>query len=139
MERIPGHAPALERLQPRLHEICDLMRALQWEVASEGRYRRAAHINLQELRAAVIQRLGDLGTEGPLRQLLALDSAVCIGALAKGRSSSSFKINGMLRAVLPWLILGDIRLSVFWAHTESNSADNPSRGREIPPPEAPPL
>lgn len=144
LERIPGHAPALERLQPRSHEICDLMRSLQWEVAQEGRYRRAAHISWQELRAAVAQvrrlaaqRLGDLGTKGPLRQLLALDSTVCAGALAKGRSRS-FKIKDMLRAVLPWLILGDILLGVFYVHTESNPADHPSHGREIPPPEAPP-
>ena len=71
-----------------------------------------------------------------LPRTLARGTWCSIGAVAKGRSSS-YKVNGLLRAQLPFLVLGNIALALLWIETESNLADHPSRFRELPPPKSP--
>ena len=65
------------------------------------------------------------------------DSRVVCGCVAKGRSSS-YKLNGMLRGLLPHLNMGKITISILWVETSSNYADHPSRFRDLPPPRSPP-
>ena len=69
-------------------------------------------------------------------QLAFNDSRVAIGAASKGRSSS-YKVNGLLRGQLPFLVMGNIALALLWIETESNLADCPSRFRELPAPKSP--
>ena len=78
----------------------------------------------------------DLQMQG-LRQLVALDSAVCVGALGKGRSSS-FKLNGIMMGLLPYLVVANLSVAAFWIGTKSNPADHPSRGTPLPSPMRPP-
>ena len=54
-----------------------------------------------------------------------------MGAMAKGRSSS-FRINGLLRATLPFLLVCDMALAFNWIGTKSNPADHPSRFEDLP-------
>ena len=71
------------------------------------------------------------------RQILFCDSSVTVGCVAKGRSSS-YKLNGILRGLLPWLIVGRIVLCLLWVGTAANIADYPSRFKELPQPTPPP-
>eukprot|EP00972_Heterocapsa_arctica_P066066 9745532-Heterocapsa_arctica.AAC.1 len=54
------------------------------------------------------------------------DSRVAIGCWAKGRSSS-YLLNGVLRATMGWLVFGRKALANFWICSGSNVADDPSR------------
>ncbi|CAE7434654.1 unnamed protein product, partial [Symbiodinium sp. KB8] len=108
---------------------------MPWTVTSSYSFRETSHVNLQELRALrrevirLVARGVCLGTV-----LIALnDSRVVVGAVAKGRSSS-FKLNGLLRGMLPHLVMGRVSLGVLWIETEANPADHPSRFRSLPPP-----
>ena len=67
-----------------------------------------------------------------------MDSAVCIGAFSKGRSSS-FRLNGILSVFSGHCILAGIELALIWIFTKANPADYPSRLRPLPHPLAPPF
>ena len=67
-------------------------------------------------------------------EILALnDSRVVLGAVVKGRSSNR-KLNGILRAMIPHLVVSGISLSLLWVETEATIADAPSRFRSLPAP-----
>ena len=111
---------------------------LPWRVCASYTFRQTSHINLQEARALrrEIRRIS--ADPRRRRQVIVClnDSRVVVGAVAKGRSSS-YKLNGLLRAWLPFLIAGDLALCMVWVETESNRADAPSRGHPLPIPRAP--
>ena len=54
------------------------------------------------------------------------------GAASKGRSSS-FRLNSILRSMLPYLVFANIVLGLIWVETAANPADYPSRFSAIPP------
>ena len=103
-----------------------------WEVLQSYPFGQTSHINLQEIRAlrALIRRLIRV-SPGPSRIVVAVDSQVTLGAVAKGRSSS-FQINGLLRSLLGLLILGNKRVHLLWVPSKSNPADYPSRFVGLP-------
>ena len=72
-----------------------------------------------------------------VQQLFISDSRVVVGAARHGRSPSR-TLNGVLRALVPYLLLGRIRPRFLWVDSKSNLADGPSRGFDVPPPEAQP-
>eukprot|EP00438_Fugacium_kawagutii_P003209 Skav218054 [mRNA] locus=scaffold214:1429603:1436014:- [translate_table: standard] len=112
-----------------------LGRCLHWTATSSYTFRETSHINLQEARALrkeVAHLAKDPANQGSI-QLCLNDSRVVCGAVSKGRSSS-FKLNGILRGMLPYLIFGQICLGLIWIETEANPADYPSRMKLIPPP-----
>ncbi len=82
------------------------------------------------------QFCSDIRNSG-LIQISLNDSRVVIGAFSKGRSSS-FRLNGILRSRLPFLVFSDICLALLWVETKSNIADYPSRFAALPIPRAPP-
>ena len=61
------------------------------------------------------------------------DSRVVCGAVTK-RRSSSFKLNGILRSMIPFLTRSNVVLGLLWIQKDSNPADHLSRGRDLPPP-----
>ena len=67
----------------------------------------------------------------PVRLVIAIDSRVTLGAVSKGRSSS-VQVNGLLRALTGWLILGRVRPYLLWVPSDANPADFPSRFRPLP-------
>jgi len=91
---------------------------------------------MRALRKEII-RISSAFRNGGAIRLCFNDSRVVVGACAKGRSSS-FKLNGLLRTQLPFLVFGDLALALLWVETESNVADFPSRFRPLPAPKLPP-
>lgn len=112
---------------------------LSWHVVASYHFRQTSHINLQEARALKreVVRLASDATNRSTIQICLNDSRVCCGAFAKGRSSS-YKLNGILRSLLPFLIFSKICLGLLWVETASNMADHPSRFAQLPPPRSPP-
>ena len=68
-----------------------------------------------------------------LRLVNLCDSRVCVGARAKGRSSSKH-INRILKRCFGFAIAGSKSLHNVWVSTHSNPSDFPSRFRPIPDP-----
>lgn len=114
--------------------------SLQWRIASSYHFRHTAHINLQEARAVKreVVRLASAPLSRDRVHFFLNDSRVVVGAFTKGRSSS-FRLNGLLRSTLPYLILSRMVLGFLWVETDSNPADHPSRFRELPWQKPPPL
>ena len=61
------------------------------------------------------------------RVLVLCDSTVCVGALAKGRSSAT-ALNWLIRTFAFELLFADIQLGMLHVGTKANPADAPSRG-----------
>jgi len=101
--------------------------ALDWSVVFSRAFIYPDHINVLELEAVIllIKRLSIDGWHH-CRVLVAIDSRVVVGAIAKGRSSSR-KLNFRLRKLAALLFLRDIYLEVIWVPTWANPADAPSR------------
>ena len=112
---------------------------LHWAVTSSYSFRNTSHINLQEARALrrEIIRLTSDFDRGGVVQICLNDSRVVVGAVAKGRSSA-FRLNGVLRTQLPFLVFGDVALALIWVETLCNRADYPSRFLPLPAPYRPP-
>lgn len=112
-----------------------LGKCLEWTATAGYSFGQTSHINLQETRALrreIAKLASDVKNAGTV-QIGLNDSRVVVGAVAKGRSSS-FKLNGVLRGMLPFLVLADITIALLWVETDSNPADHPSRGNPIPRP-----
>ena len=112
---------------------------LSWWTTASYSFRQTSHINLQEARALrreVALMASNRENRGTV-QLALNDSRVVCGAVTKGRSSS-FKLNGILRSMIPFLTLGNLALGLLWIETMSNPADYPSRFKIPPTPRDPP-
>ena len=112
-----------------------LGRTLHWRPTSSYTFRQTSHINLQEARAVKneVKKLALEEESWGKIQVSLNDSRVVCGAFTKGRSSS-FKLNGILRSMVPYLVFSHLVLSFIWVETGANPADYPSRFNPIPPP-----
>ena len=112
---------------------------LDWYSTASYVFKETSHINLQELRALrrELYKLASDKSNHNSVQLCFNDSRVVVGAVSKGRSSS-FKLNGLLRTLIPFLVLSNIALGLLWVETSSNPADFPSRFLPLPIPRSPP-
>ena len=132
MEFVPTSMPRVDDVTNRL------FKALIWKPHLSGKFARTAHINLQEMRALKLE-LKRMCCEDPpscrlhRRAVIGLDSRVCVGACSKGRSSS-FKLNGIMRTMVPYFVGAKVSCSYPWAETHSNPGDHPSRFADILPP-----
>ncbi len=125
------HGPALsEQLSARLGprhtlglQLCDFQVVLCVKVVDPQ------HINLEEARALVryvrwlLRRRDRFGH----RVVVLLDSRVVIGAVAKGRSSST-PLNALLRRLAALCFAGGLVLHCVFIPTAHNPGDWPSRG-----------
>ena len=112
---------------------------LPWYVTASYHFRQTSHINLQETRALrreIALMAQDVTHHGTV-QLCLNDSRVVVGAATKGRSSS-FKLNGILRTLIPLLTISNIFMALLWVETKCNPADYPSRFASLPSPRPPP-
>ncbi|CAE7669804.1 osm1 [Symbiodinium sp. CCMP2592] len=108
---------------------------VHWRIISGYTFRQTSHINLQEARA-LRRELIKLAADPSWRNSLVVclnDSNVVVGAFTKGRSSS-YRLNGILRGLVPHLVLANLGVGLIWIETSSNRADQPSRGEDLPPP-----
>ena len=113
--------------------------SLPWRTTASFHFRETAHINLQEARALrreISQLARDPANHNTV-QLCLNDSRVVVGAMSKGRSSA-FRLNGLIRTMIPYLALTNICLGLLWVETKSNPADYPSRFAALPSPRPPP-
>jgi hypothetical protein len=114
---------------PRRTPASDLAGACEWRDIVSARWRRDEHINVLEVRATLLGVRWALSS--PLsfrRRLLVLsDSAVAVGAIGKGRSSSPFLLR-RLRSLAAHLLAGGLQLACCWLPSGVNPADRPSRG-----------
>ena len=86
--------------------VVQLFASLGWEVVQSYRFPETAHVNLQEIRALSRLIRQSVETSGAASCLvIGVDSQVTLGAVCKGRSSS-IQVNGLLRALMGWRILG---------------------------------
>ncbi len=116
-------AAAISSMKPPGATVADVVGSLPWRVTSSHRFRRAAHVNVQELAEGKVL-LEDLCNRdlAPCRFVNGVDSRVVLGCWATGRSLS-FVLNGILKACLGWLLLGRKSIGNCWLA----SADEPRR------------
>ena len=128
-----GLAPTSDMRQAT-EDLEALMLSHAWTTTQVKRFRRRSHINLQELEMlrSELKHAANRFTEG-LRLVNLCDSRVCVGAWAKGRSSSKH-INRVRKRCLGWAIAGQKCLCNVWVGTAANPSDYPSRFKPIPPP-----
>ncbi|CAE7384983.1 unnamed protein product [Symbiodinium sp. KB8] len=105
-------------------------RVPEFEVRWRREHKRRMHINVAELEAYLHEESRLAGRVRSGRPLFGLDSQVCIGALAKGRSASPI-LNRKLRASLAPLLCSRLFPHYLYFPTDLNPADDPTRARAV--------
>ena len=106
----------------------DTIRSSHFSLVRRKRIRRRTHINHSELSAALDAGMRRSRAHPSSRVLLGSDSQVVLGALVRGRSSSS-SLNARLRKFLPTILGFNTYLRPQYVHTLDNVADDPTRDR----------
>ena len=86
----------------------------------------ARHINILEMQAFVKEEKRLCEKHFALRVPCGVDSQVCLGALVKGRASSS-SINNLLRQCMSYPLGADLYESYMYYPSQHNRADGPTR------------
>ena len=123
---LPDELPHDSRFPPVLH---DFVRTSDWRTSVSQRWKhRGEHITLGEGRAVLsgIRWLARQPRHHGTRVPFFIDSQACLGALAKGRSSSR-KLNRICRRVAAYVCAARLKVSWLWVPTDHNPADAPSR------------
>ena len=121
-----GTEPGLESVI-----INDCLCSEGWEVGRSWEWERPAHINVFESRSYVELLKDLLQAGGHTRFTCLLDSRVAKGAHAKGRSSST-SLRPSLNRACALTIAGNLHPSFGFAPTRLNTADCPTRDKELP-------
>ena len=111
----------------------DLLIGKKWDAVASWPWKYVAHINVLESQAyvALLNRLAVRG--GSLRFLALLDSRVAKGAHGKGRSSAR-TLQRSVRRASAITVAGNLHPSFGFAPTRLNTADAPTRNKELPQP-----
>ena len=123
-----------EKPKPALESVLanDLLAAGAWRVRRVLKWKGAHHINVLELSSLAVL-LRELALEAPDSRIsILLDSAVAKAAAAKGRSTSFALAPGLARACALQLAYG-LYMSLGFAPTRLNIADDPTRFTELRP------
>lgn len=116
---------------PDLH----VSREGRWRLTFKGTWTRSGHINFLEMRTLVAEarHLARSRMNWQRKHLIITDSAVCLGALGKGRSASPPLLRLCRRWSLFRIVLGMRLLLRLLRHvaTDLNFADGPSRGLPV--------
>ena len=96
------------------------------------RFKRKEHENLLEMHAhrTWAVRTAKSPAAWCMRHARLMDSGVCLGAIARGRSSST-RINRSLRNTLPHVGPTQILVAGVRTRSEDNAGDDPTRGRSV--------
>eukprot|EP00971_Amphidinium_carterae_P020897 412216-Amphidinium_carterae.1 len=106
----------------------DVVACLPFVTVASYEFREVQHVNKQEglaWRSGIFAALRRGLIQGS-RCVCLLDSAVFVGVIKKGRSSSR-RLNGVIRSVVPDLILHATSVLPVWIGTKHNPADDPTR------------
>ena len=129
---------AQHRLSPEVEGLesivsNDVMLTSRWDLVRSWFWKKPAHINVREL-ASAVSNLGSVAARRfSVRFCSFLDSAVCCGALAKGRSAS-YALQPGLRRACAWCICFDLYPAWPFCPTRLNVADDPTRNCQLRPP-----
>jgi hypothetical protein len=122
-------ATSVEALDARFAPVADFVISARWRTSVSKRWRGPVeHITLLEARAALsgLKWLARQPRHHHSRVPFFIDSQACLGAFAKGRSSSR-KLNRLLRRSAAYIFAAHLRVSWLWVPTDFNPADAPSR------------
>jgi len=114
---------------PLSHPACsNFALSHQWETGLTHRWRREEHINILEAESILLAVRWAIEQGARNHRIVLLsDSAVCIGAITKGRSSSSGLLR-VCRKLAALFLMHGIELILLPLSTRHNPADGPSRG-----------
>ena len=115
-----------------LWELC--ARGFHFTEAWRQKVSKKSHINILEAKAFLKEERRLAALQQRARYPTALDSQVCLGALVKGRSSSS-GINALLKRNLPYPIGAGVYNFFMYFASKLNRADAPTRDSDIPGPD----
>ena len=98
-----------------------------WTEPFACRFRASDHINVLEL-VALVSLIRRLSNQGARRQriLCCVDSRVALGAVTKGRSSST-KLGHVLRKLAYGCLASSLTIDLLWVPSWANPAGAPSR------------
>ena len=101
----------LAKLLPVDDEVNAIAAVLPWTVRSSYKFKHVAHVNLQETRALKkdLRELVSAELIDGRRQVVLCDSQVAVAVWTRGRSSS-YKLNGILRSSIGYLVCGGVSL-----------------------------
>ena len=129
LDRVEADCPQVEGLESVV--INDLLQCPGWSVASEWSWQGPCHINVLESRSYVELLKFLLRHGGDRRFVSLLDSRVAKGAHGKGRSSAVSLAPSLYRGCCPQ-IAGNLHGSLGFAPTRLNTADAPTREKDLP-------
>ena len=109
--------------------VNEVLKRSSWKTSSSWKWTGNSHINVLEL-ASAFQSIKRSALRGGGRTCLLLDSNVCVRAIAKGRSSSR-ALTPLLRKIMAVCIAFQIALSILFAPTRLNIADDPTRSTSL--------
>ena len=136
---LPPESEVPEGQQPaRSHPLWKaVVKSKCFSLIGRKKVKRRTHINLSELSAALASEARRSRKSPNTRLLLGSDNQVVLGALVRGRASSS-SLNQKLRRHLPWLLAYNTYPAVNYVNTADNVADDPTRDRSCREPESAP-
>lgn len=114
--------------EPRVHPSLRPILESRSRVIVSAHWRDQEHINVLELRAVhtALRWAASRPAGLDCRLMLLVDSAVCVYALNKGRSSSRPMLR-RLRSIAALVLASGLRVITRWIPSNSNPADEPSR------------
>ena len=126
-------ALSLDSEKPKFESIIlnDLLSQDGWSTLTSWEWKKQGHINVLESRAFVALEKKLLDRGGDRRFVALLDSRVAKGAHSKGRSSARALRPSLLRSC-SYLVAGNLHPGLGFAPTRLNTADAPSRDKELP-------
>ena len=111
----------------------DVMLSSKWSVVRAWFWKRLGHINVLETSAAVSNLVSVGQKRSSCRFCHFVDSAVCRGALSKGRSPSR-ALQPLMRRAGAVCVASDLYPGWFYCPTRLNTADDPTRDHPLRPP-----
>eukprot|EP00435_Cladocopium_sp_Y103_P034882 s2166_g9.t1 len=111
----------------------DLMLSSKWEIVRSWFWKRKGHINVLELSSAVSNLVSLSRDVSSCRFCHLVDSAVCRGALSKGRSASR-ALQPLLKRTCAVCVASDLYPGWIYTPTRLNCADDPTRDSDLRPP-----
>ena len=108
----------------------ELCQCLQFHEVFRYKFKKAGHINVNEVRTYKSWLKSLLKSNPDERSIGLLDSRVTIGAAAKGRSSS-YAISKVLKGSIAYVIGGGLYPGLLHVNSGDNPSDDPTRDRPV--------